>query len=178
MKSSIKRTYTNRKTARPFSSKEAIHVVMRSRIAVGDRSLAGKRNRTWLSAYLPYLAKKCSVKVYRYSNNGNHLHLVLKAKERGNLGNFLRALSGMIARKVLGAEKGRKANLGFWDSRPYSRIITWGREFWSVLGYVERNALEAAGRLSYRCRTAKEQPAIRRLLAERAYLNQMDLRRG
>ncbi len=39
------------------------------------------------------------------------------------------------------------------NGRPYSRVITWGREFKNVLNYIERNVLEAAKKVSYTLRS-------------------------
>lgn len=176
MKNSIKRSYVNRRAARPFSKSEALHITMRSRVAVGDRLLLSKRNRDWLKTYLPNVARRFTVRVYSYSNNGNHLHLVLKTTDRENLSNFFRVLSGVIARRVLRTEKGRKLGVTFWDSRPFSRIISWGREFWNVMRYMERSKLEASGTLSYRKRSERDDRATRSYLDGLAYLNQRDVR--
>lgn len=177
MKLSTKRTYLNRKTARPFSSQHAMHVVMRSDVARGDFSLLRKETRSWLRLYLPRVARQFSVKLYSNSNNGNHIHLVIRASDKKQFASFLRVLSGMIARKVLGAERGREKGIKFWSSRPYSRLVTWGREFWSVLRYVERNILEARGSFAYLERRRERDP-MREVLAGRTFLNQRDLMRS
>lgn len=149
---------------------------MRSEIAKGNFSLLHDKNRKWLRQFLPATARRFAVRIYASSNNGNHLHFVVKTKEKQNLSKFLRVLSGVIARKVLDAQKGRAKKARFWTSRPYSRVITWGREFWSVLRYVERNLLEASRQLTYRVRKLPESDEVRMYLYERVFLNQRDLR--
>ncbi len=117
--------------------------------------MAGVRVRGWLRDYIPRLAKRYGIRLYHMSNNGNHIHLVLMAASREGLTTFLRVLGGVIPRRVLGAEKGRAKKLKFWDSRPYSRILSWGREFKNVLLYVQRNTLESFGKLSFKTRDSK-----------------------
>ncbi|MBI1859579.1 MAG: transposase [Deltaproteobacteria bacterium] len=105
--------------------------------------------RTWLRDYLPKLAKRLGITLYHFSNNGSHIHVVLNAPSRAAQASFLRALAGMIARRVLKAEKGNGSGVNFWTERPYSRLVTWGREFSNVMLYVHRNLMEAAGLIPY-----------------------------
>ncbi len=145
MDSSIE--YRTKRFKRPFRNGQAVHITMRSKIAVGALSMIAVRG--WLRDYLPQLAKRVGVTLYHFSNNGTHLHIVLSACSAGAQSTFLRALSGVVARKVLGAEKGKSKNIKFWTERPYSRLVTWGREFKNVMLYVQRNCLEAAGKIPY-----------------------------
>jgi REP element-mobilizing transposase RayT len=172
------REYKNRKSERPFSSDKALHLTLRSDIAVGELSLAQPLRRRWLREYLPTIAKRFEVRIYSWSNNGNHLHLVVKSKERSGISRFLRVLCGVIARKVLRAEKGCKSLIRFWTSRPYSRVLSWGREYFNVLCYVERNILEANGQLPFRPRNQKESAALKEELLRRVKLNEYSRRKS
>ena len=80
---------------------------------------------------------------------------MIQANDRRALNDFLRVLTGVIARKALDAEKGRRKNQKMWEKRPYSRVLSWGREFKNVMNYIERNVLEAMGRIPY---IARNQP--------------------
>lgn len=95
------------------------------------------------------------IRVYDFANVGNHLHIVIRVPSRRAYKSYVRALGGLIARQVLGAERG-KPQLGqrtpgsdvisrFWDARPYTRIVTWGRDYAQLKSYVELNRMEAAG---------------------------------
>jgi hypothetical protein len=207
------------KTARPLSSKQALHVVLRSDFAQGDRSLL-KHERVIRNMLLKQ-GRRHGVKVYRVANAGNHLHLLVRFTKRRGLQNFLRGSCGLIARKVLGAERGRakkwetyltpSASLAqakqkgpvrkspratsspesdsghflmssprspqnkpvipqgqrFWSQRPFTRIVSWGKDFNSVLSYVKLNSLEALGFLSRKFTKALPSQAIRnRVLSE------------
>jgi REP element-mobilizing transposase RayT len=103
-------------------------------------------------------SKKHGVKVYNYANGGNHLHLVLRPMSRRAFNGFIRSVSGLVARLVLNAERGRaKLNSKdllkkFWDQRPFTRIIEWGRDFNSTSNYLLQNSLEAYGFIAFKPR--------------------------
>ena len=98
-----------RKSARLFDSKRALHVVLRSSRCTGPQSL--KKFERKISDVLNDQCARHGVKIYARANAGNHLHLVLKAPSRRTLRRFLRAITGLIARKVTGRERG-KGKLG------------------------------------------------------------------
>ncbi|MCM2323512.1 MAG: transposase [Oligoflexia bacterium] len=133
-----------RKTARPMSPRLPLHVILRSTKAKGDWSLLKSKHEKRVKHLTYALARKFHVKVYRFANAGNHLHLVLKAKHKDGFKAYLRALTGTLARTVTGAKKGVKKGK-FWDTLAYSRVVTWGREFKNVSFYVIMNELEGLG---------------------------------
>jgi REP element-mobilizing transposase RayT len=166
------------KVARPLSSKQALHVVLRSDVAKGPYSLL-KHERV-IKNTLQKMGQKHGVKVYRVANAGNHLHLLLRFTKRRGLQNFLRGSTGLIARKVLGRERGlgryaqnkspkaikgseltskstavfgstgstRDQHFKFWSQRPFTRIVSWGKDFDGTLSYLKLNSLEALGFIS------------------------------
>jgi REP element-mobilizing transposase RayT len=147
---------TNPVSARPISTKQAIHLVMRSEIARGSRSLLLHAGR--IEGILKKQARRHGVRLYRLANAGNHLHIVVKLERRGALAPLLRATTGLIARLVLKAERGRPAldvqkapsafqhrPTRFWDARPFSRLIAWGKDYLQVKDYLELNTLETKG---------------------------------
>ena len=77
----------------------------------------------------------------------NHIHLAIRVKSRRRFQNYLRALGGVIARKVLGAEKNSRAKLrNFFKGRPFSRIVASGRKsFRDLANYFELNRWERRG---------------------------------
>lgn len=141
---------SNAKTKRPFSSKKAMHLVLRSTMAKGPLSLLRKNPK--ISEIVFAQAKKAGVKVYRFANAGNHIHLIVLASSRIAFKRFIRAISGLIARLILGAEKGRAKAVKFWDKRPFSRILEWGRDFKISCDYLLQNTLEAFGFIPYQPR--------------------------
>ena len=80
-----------------------------------------------------------------YANSGNHLHLLMRFRSPKAQQHFLRAVTGLIARLVLGAKKSlRKLKEGesFWAGRPFTRLITWGRELAGLKRYLVINSQE------------------------------------
>ena len=133
------------KCPRPFSRKQALHLVLRSSLAKGEKSFLQKKHRKTIEALVHKQARDAGLKIFRYQNVGNHLHILVRVYYRPGLAKFLRAISGIIARKVLGAERGRGQDKQFWDGRPCSRVVHWGRDYKGVLGYFEKNRLQAIG---------------------------------
>ena len=133
-----------RKIARPIDSKRALHVVLRSYRARGDWSMLTKRNKGIVALLVDDTAKRFGVKVYRFENVGNHLHILLRGRRRREIQNFLRVLPQRIMFQITGARKGNPRGR-FWDVLAYSRVVQWGREFKIVKNYLGKNMLEALG---------------------------------
>jgi REP element-mobilizing transposase RayT len=138
------------KSKRPFSKRLAVHLVLRSSRATGSRSLLRQERR--VSEVLLEEAAVRGVKLHGAANAGNHLHLLVQAPSREQLSAFLRAISGRIAMLASGARKGRPLSSGgapqamrFWDQRPFSRLVSVGRDFTNVLRYISLNSTEVAG---------------------------------
>jgi len=131
------------KAKRPFSKKLPVHVVMRSAKAKGSLSLS-LHNRK-IEAVLFDEAARRHLKLHSAANAGNHLHLLVQAPSREHLSAFLRAISGRIAMIVTGARKGASLTSRFWDQRPFTRLVSLGRDFTTVLQYIAMNSTESAG---------------------------------
>lgn len=129
-----------RKTARPLDPKRPIHLVMRSSQTKGIKSLLLPKIARKIEKLVSEKSKKYSIRVYRLTNSGNHLHLIIKIKDRKSFQNFIREFAGMIAMQMTGAKKGLQKK--FWDSTAYTRLLTWGREFKTVMNYLLQNAFE------------------------------------
>jgi hypothetical protein len=140
----------NAKEKRPVSIKKAMHLVVRSSRARGPLSLLRKEQR--IQEIVGRFATRFGVKVYRLANGGDHLHLTVLPRSRKAFNSFIRSITGLIARLVLGAERGNAKGLRFWDNRPYTKIVEWGREFRAVSQYLLQNTLEALGFIKYQPR--------------------------
>jgi REP element-mobilizing transposase RayT len=142
----------NPRDRRPITAKRPMHLVMRSSLAHGEYSfLRGKRDRQ-IHSLVQKVAKDKGVKIYRFANSGNHLHLLVLPRSREAFNAFIRSISGLIARLILGAERGNAKGLKFWDARPFTRLLEWGRDFKVACGYVLQNKLEALGFIPYQSR--------------------------
>jgi len=137
------------KKARPFRARLPLHIVLRSSSATGARSLLGFDSE--IEVLLAEQAQRHHVKIYGAANAGNHLHLVVQAPSKQHLAAFLKAISGRIAQIVEGKskEQNREAfQKPFWDARPFSRLLSWGKDFRNVCRYIGINATESAAGLS------------------------------
>jgi hypothetical protein len=94
------------------------------------------------------------------------VHLVLRARQRRAFQGFLRSFAGIVARRVTGARRGRPSGK-FFSGLAWTRIVSWGRDYWGVRHYVFRNEIE--GELGSGIRRALEEgPGGSRRLRSRA----------
>ncbi len=167
-----------RRARRPNATKNAIHLVLRSEWACGSRSFLQKRNQSVIDSIIQKFAKKFKVRIYQRAINSNHIHLLLKISNRELYRAFVKAIAGMIASHVMnqksftefiktlkiqkrgdgsagdGSTCAESASvgavkLGFWQFRPFSRVVNWGRDYNTCVNYVKQNVLEALGFVSY-----------------------------
>ena len=151
-----------RRRRRKMNLKTPLHLVMRSDFAYGRRSLL--RHRPLIEKILRKAQTRFSVRIYERAIVSNHIHLLVKGKSREGLQNFFRVVAGHIAQDILrefpimeverrraGGAPREGANK-FWQTRIYSRIVSWGREFKAVKKYVLNNVLEALGIIAYKPR--------------------------
>jgi REP element-mobilizing transposase RayT len=132
-----------RKTQRPFDPKRALHLSLRASGARGQRSMLKFELKNKIYDILSRICDKRHVRVYRYANVGNHLHLLVQAKSRKDFQAFLREFTGAVAVAVTGAAKGRPQK--FWDNLAWSTVVEWGRQFQNVKSYILLNLMETSG---------------------------------
>lgn len=160
------REYRNKNFERPFQKDFPIHVTFRSEIVKGALSMGRKEHAIWLRQYLPKLCRNLKTELMERSNNSNHLHLLVRTAEKGSFQSLLRALPGRIARQVLGRESLCGQSIKYFTSRPYSRILTWGREVRNVKSYIERNIWEASGKIRHQKRSKPISSELKSALEE------------
>lgn len=94
------------------------------------------------------VARKHDVKIFKYANVGNHLHLLIQLRHVREWPAFIRELSGRVAQIAQGIS-GRQKGVRFWAQRPFTRIVRgWRKPFQVVRRYIELNILEAEGFIS------------------------------
>jgi len=136
----------NPKRRRPYTHHEALHLTMRASIAKGPRSMLEPRHYRRVKQILRRQAWNFGITIYWFANSGNHLHLLIRPpRARAHFAGFIKALTGLLARMALAAERGKGRGLKFWDKRPFSRIVPWGKPFRACERYVIKNILEAMG---------------------------------
>ena len=90
-------------------------------------------------------ARLLGIHLKSYANVGNHLHMVIILPSLRVWRDFIRTISGLIARLVLKAERGSARGVRFWTGRPWTRLVAWGRDLRGVTKYLTLNTLEAFG---------------------------------
>jgi REP element-mobilizing transposase RayT len=132
------------KRSRPLDSKLPIHLSLRAHKSV----MRLYKTISLVDDQVEKTCKKHGVRIYRYANVGNHLHLVIKIPQRRRWNAFIRELTGRIAqlvRQKLGSEG------EFWTQRPFSRIVAgWGKAFQTAKDYVYLNWCEGEGHIDRR----------------------------
>ena len=106
------------------------------------------RNCDSIQRFTQRLARRWGIRLYRYANVGNHIHLLIKVPSRAAWRRFVRELAGGIAIIVTGAKKGaalstNASGRGFWDHLAFTRIVSFGRDFAHVGRYLIKNLFEA-----------------------------------
>jgi REP element-mobilizing transposase RayT len=140
-----------RKVRRPVDPKQALHLVLRSSKARGENSMLHPKHCKHIHEFTHSVGKRLGIRIYRYANVGNHIHLLIKVPSRAIWRRFLRELAGGIPIIVTGAKKGAglKRNegsiRGFWDGLAFTRIVRFGRDFKTLCNYIVKNLFEAAG---------------------------------
>lgn len=156
----------NPKEKRPLSRKKAVHLVLKSKRAFGTQSMLAKDHVKKIDLLVRRQAATFGVRIYHFVNVGNHLHLVVRLHDRRAYMSFIRSISGLIARQVLGAERGpsrKKAyetdrlpagharpdptteTIRFWIARPFTRLVNWGSDYRRLGAYMKKNQSQAEG---------------------------------
>lgn len=120
-----------------------MHLVLRSDRAHGSWSLLSRRHKWRVYGLVQKIARRRQVRIYRFANVGNHLHLLVQVKSRAAFQAFLREFSGAVAVIVTGAVKGRPQR--FWNGLAWTKIVEWGRQFRNAARYIVLNVLEGLG---------------------------------
>jgi hypothetical protein len=151
----LMKTRKGRAHGRPLSTRESMHLTLRSTKARGDWSLRRGANPARIDAIIKKFTVKYSVRVISKANVGNHLHLHVRLANRQAYKPFIRAVTAAIAMAVTGACRWRtkakimgerEANIRFWDYRPFTRIVEGLRDFLALEDYIRINQLEGVGR--------------------------------
>jgi REP element-mobilizing transposase RayT len=136
------KTRKGRRHGRPLSTKESMHMVLRSSRAIGAWSFRHARNRTNVQSIISRFASKYGVKVLSIANAGNHLHLHIKLSNRFAYTRFIRAVTSAIAMSVTGASRWKKVKGKFWDRRPFTRIVVGFKGVLKLRDYIRINQIE------------------------------------
>jgi REP element-mobilizing transposase RayT len=165
------KTRAGRRRGRPLSTKETMHLVLRSSKAKGDWSFRRSRNAAQINRIIDKFSFRYGVRVISMANVGNHLHLQIKLSNRFSYRPFIRAVTGAIAMAITGrnrwslegnSRQPRASTLGrslapsrtaaqqligqerFWDYRPFTRLVESFKALLNLRDYMRINQLEGA----------------------------------
>ncbi len=131
-----------RKGPRPVTTKSPMHITFKSTRAKGDWNLL-RKGRT-IRDQAEETAERFGVRLLRFVNVGNHLHLAVQGRSRRDIQNFLRVFPQRVMFLVTGAKKGNAVGR-FWDDLVHTRVVSWGRDWRNFCSYLFRNQLESEG---------------------------------
>lgn len=128
-----------RKVKRPLIPGKSTHVIFKSSLANGSKSL--KAHQCFISKLIMRLSRKYFVRVQRYVNVGNHIHFKVKFKDVGCFQNFMRVFAALTARHIMKAKKSHPTGK-FWDHLVFTRVLTSRFEELVLHGYFSANVHE------------------------------------
>ena len=126
-----------RKDKRPLSTKHPIHLILKS----CHKRVFNPSNMS-LEKLIRDQAKKFNIKIYDMAVNWSHIHLVIQLKDKNDYTRFIRSLTSIMASKI---RKVFPCLKEIFTLRPYTRIISWGRQFKNALQYQVINKMESFG---------------------------------
>jgi len=150
-----------RKSARPLSTKKPIHLILKC----SGKSVFNPSHRK-LENLIRHQANKYGIKIYEVALNWSHVHLLIKLPSRDAYVAFIRTITSLIVSYLSKTKNNLKEtkhiNLkGLFDLRPYTKILSWGKQFKTVVEYVELNTLEALGLIARKkCMNNKKKDVI------------------
>ena len=130
-----------KRSQRILSTKLPTHLVLKSK-----PTFKLFKNKSIIEEILKKQAKKFGVKIYGLSVQKDHIHLNIRIFSRITYKAFIRAVTGLIARKL---------GCGIWKFRPFTRIVKWGRPFEILKKYILQNELEIKDIIPYQERRHK-----------------------
>ena len=149
------KTRAGRSHGRPLSTRETMHLVLRSTKAKGEWSFLRAKNNQAIRRILARFSTKHGVRILSIANAGNHLHLQIKLTNRFGYASFIRAVTGAIAMAITRQSRwnsvasaklaDRNCSTKFWDARPFTRIAKSFAEYVNLKNYVRLNEIESMG---------------------------------
>ena len=126
-----------RKSKRPLSTKHPLHLILKS----SHKGLFNPKNIS-LDQLIRSQCKKFGIKLYDLAINWSHIHMLVKIQDREDYIRFIKSLTSLISMKI---QKVKPELKDIFTLRPFTRIVSWGRDFKRALEYQVLNQLEAFG---------------------------------
>ncbi|QDK44132.1 hypothetical protein DOM22_02660 [Bdellovibrio sp. ZAP7] len=135
------------RTARPLSTKDPIHLVLKINKSAVTGGLRNPHIFRLMNVLIKRYALKFFVKVEQYSIQNDHVHLLIRGTRRSKLQSFFRVLPGQFAQNMTDTPNERSEIKGkIWKHRPFTRIVKGFKGYQIVRDYIQLNECEANGR--------------------------------
>lgn len=125
-----------RKRRRPLKTNTPTHLILKAERDFGEKAAL-------VLSEAKRLAPNAEVAIMDFAINHDYLHLTIRFPHRRNYAVYVRALTGLLARKI---------GKGIWKLLPFTRVVGWGNPLRNLEKYLEQNRLEAAGHMPYQPR--------------------------
>jgi REP element-mobilizing transposase RayT len=125
-----------RKARRPLSTKSPIHLILKSS---GNKIF--HPGNTDMNSIVRSDAKRFGIKIYDLAVNWTHIHLLVKIPSREAYNQFIRSVTAKLV--IYFSKKAGWSLKGLFNLRPFTKIISWGRQFKNGLQYMIKNQIQA-----------------------------------
>lgn len=126
-----------RKTKRPLSVKSPLHLILKA-----EHKRFFKPGNRSLEKLIHQQTKKFGIRIYDLSLNWSHIHMLIKLERRADYVRFIRSLTSVMAQKI----RSQIPDLTtVFSLRPFTRILSWGRDLKKCIDYIILNQFEAEG---------------------------------
>jgi REP element-mobilizing transposase RayT len=127
-----------RKSQRPLSVKSPMHLVLKT-----EEGKFFNPTNMRLKSLVFEMASKFNIRIYEYAVNWTHIHFAIKIKSRQDYVKFIRAITSKLAMAI---RKVTRLQTKLFTLRPFTRIVSWGRDFSNLVNYIWDNQAEAHGK--------------------------------
>jgi REP element-mobilizing transposase RayT len=125
----LKEQKGKRKKKRGLPKRKPIHLILKSRYIL-------LTHRGWIKECINKYGKRFFIKIHNYAICRDHLHFAIEIPNPAEYNKFIRALTGVIARKM---------GKGIWSLLPLTKVFEWGTPFKKLMAYITQNQEEADG---------------------------------
>lgn len=94
--------------ARPISTRDTMHLCLKSSKAQGPWSFREQKNKHTLICLLDKFAQKNGARIHSVANSGNYIHVHLRFTTRHTYRAFIRGVTSAIAMAITGASRWKK----------------------------------------------------------------------
>lgn len=146
------------RTARPLSTKAAIHVVFKAEKKNLRRGLRSPLGFQICLKVIKQYSQRFHIKIESQAICGDHIHLVIRLKKRSLVQHFFRVVAGQIAQRFerdgflemgTDTQNAKQWNLRVWKYRPFTRVIQGWKALQTTIAYVRLNEKEAQRKIQY-----------------------------